>query len=147
MPHAIRNADECQGGGCQCGKVRYIAARKPLALFVCHCIECRKQSSSAFGVSFVIRRDAFKVVQGHPAFYARQTASGHTLECAFCPSCGSRLWHQSSGYPETLNVKGGSLDEPVDLTNAVHIWTASKLPGVIIPDNALCYPKEPDGPY
>lgn len=118
-----------------------------LALYVCHCTECRRQSSSAFGVSFIIPRDTFKVAQGHPAFWARQTASGHTLECAFCRNCGSRLWHQSSGYRETLNVNGGSLDEPVNLTEAVHIWTSSKLPGVVIPDQALCHAQEPGGQY
>jgi hypothetical protein len=46
-----------------------------------------------------------------------------------------------------VNVKAGSLDQSVDLTDAVHIWTSSKLPGVVIPDGALCYPKEPGGPY
>jgi hypothetical protein len=141
------NPDERQSGGCQCGQVRYLAARKPLALYVCHCTECQKQSSSAFGISFVVRRDTLKVVQGRPAFYTRQTASGHALQCAFCPDCGSRLWHQSSGHPETLNVKAGTLDEPVDLTPAVHIWASSKLPGVVIPDTAFCHPKEPAGAY
>lgn len=147
MSEATWNADEYQSGGCQCGHVRYVAPREPLALYICHCTECRKQSSSAFGVSFIIRRDTFHVVHGHAAFWTRQTASGHTLECAFCRSCGSRLWHQSTGYVDTLNVKAGTLDEPVDLTNAVHIWTSSKLPGVAIPERALCYPKEPGGLY
>src|SRR5688572_24042124 len=146
MSKAPANSDELQAGGCQCGQVRYVAPLKPLALYICHCTECQKQSASAFGISFTIGRDTLKVVQGHPAFWTRQTASGHTLECAFCRHCGSRLWHQSSGYPDTLNVKGGSLDEPVDLTHAVHIWTSSKLPGVVIPGGALCYRREPDGP-
>ncbi|MEO8064431.1 MAG: GFA family protein [Pseudomonadota bacterium] len=134
--------DDRQRGGCQCGTIRYFAPRTPLALYVCHCSECRKQSSSAFGISFTIPRDAFKV-EGRPAFWTRKTVSGHTLECAFCRNCGTRLWHQSSGYQETLNVKGGSLDEPVDLGKAIHIWTSSKLPGVIIPDLAICHRREP----
>lgn len=32
-------------GGCQCGAVRYEITLSPLALYVCHCRECRKQSS------------------------------------------------------------------------------------------------------
>jgi len=147
MSDSAWNADEHQGGGCQCGRIRYRAPRTPLALYVCHCTECRRQSSSAFGLSFVVRRDAFKIVEGRPEFWTRPTASGHSLECAFCGTCGSRLWHQSSGYVETLNVKAGSLDEPVDITDAVHIWTSSKLTGVVIPDHARCYAKEPGGPY
>ena len=141
--NAIATQGDRRNGGCQCGRVRYRAPRNPLVLYICHCTECRKQSASAFGISFTIRRDAFELVQGQPAFWARRTASGHTLECAFCRDCGSRLWHQSTGYPETLNVKGGSLDEPVDLGDAVHIWTSSKLEGVVIPEHALRFPKEP----
>lgn len=133
-----------QLGGCQCGRVRYEAPGEPLVLYVCHCTECRKQSSSAFGVSFTVPRSELVLLRGEPSFWSRQTASGHTLECAFCANCGSRLWHQSSGSPETLNIKGGSLDEPLDLGPAIHIWTASKLPGVVIPPGATTFPGEPD---
>jgi hypothetical protein len=133
-----------QLGGCQCGGLRYAVSKLPLAIYVCHCTECRKQSSSAFGISFSVARTALRLLQGIPHCWSRRTASGHTLECAFCSVCGSRLWHQSSGYPDTLNIKGGSLDEPVDLGNAVHIWVSSKLPGVVIPSGALSFAHEPD---
>jgi hypothetical protein len=123
--------------------VRYEAPAAPLALYVCHCTECRKQSASAFGISFTVPRSQFRLVGGEPSFWSRRTASGHTLECAFCAACGSRLWHQSSGHPQALNIKGGSLDEPVDLRAAIHIWTASKLPGVVIPPGAQAFPGEP----
>jgi len=33
-------------GGCQCGKVRYRLEAEPLALAVCHCTECQRQSCS-----------------------------------------------------------------------------------------------------
>jgi hypothetical protein len=133
-----------QSGRCQCGAIRYAAPKSPLVVYVCHCTECRKQSSSAFGISFTVTRSALKLLQGTPRYWSRETASGHTLECAFCSDCGSRLWHRSSGHPDTLNIKGGSLDEPVDLRSAVHIWTSSKLPGVVIPAGAISFAHEPD---
>jgi hypothetical protein len=34
-------------GGCQCGVLRYVVTAEPLALYVCHCRECQKQSASA----------------------------------------------------------------------------------------------------
>ena len=43
-----------------------------------------------------------------------------------------------------LSVKGGSLDEPVDLRDAIHIWTSRKLAGVVIPDDVRQFPEEPD---
>jgi hypothetical protein len=130
-------------GGCQCGAVRYESSGEPRALYVCHCAECRKQSASAFGMSLVVQRSGFHVSKGTPDFWTRRADSGRQVRCAFCPICGSRLWHEREGISETVTIKAGSLDKPVDMTNAIHIWTLRKLPGVIIPEDALQYPEEP----
>ena len=100
-------------GGCQCGAVRYELAADPLALYVCHCRECRRQSASAFGISVIVPRTALRLTAGTPRFWSRPTDTGNTLRCAFCPTCGSRLWHENDA-PE-ISIKGGSLDEPPDL--------------------------------
>ena len=131
-------------GGCQCGAVRYEVSDAPLALYVCHCRECQKQSSSAFGISFIVRRSAFRLTRGTVKFWSRGTDSGRTLNCAFCPDCGSRLWHETEGERETISIKGGSRDKALDLGSAIHIWTARKLPGVVIPDGNTQFPEEPD---
>jgi hypothetical protein len=130
-------------GGCQCGAIRYEISGEPKTLYVCHCIECRRQSASAFGMSLMVERLGFRVTQGSSKFWTRRADSGREVRCAFCPDCGSRLWHEREGFAETVTIKAGSLDEPVDLTNAIHIWTSRKLAGVIIPDEALQYPQEP----
>ena len=132
-----------RSGGCQCGGVRYEIAGAPLELYVCHCRECRKQSASAFGISVIVRQADFRLTRGRVRTWSRPTDSGRTLDCAYCPDCGSRLWHQTAGEGETLSIKGGSLDQPPDLRLAVHIWTSRKLPGVVIPDGAPQFPQEP----
>ena len=60
----------------------------------------------------------------------------------FCPGCGSRVWHASSGS-DTLTLKGGSPDRPLDLGAAVHVRTSRKLSGVLIPAGALQFAEEP----
>ena len=132
-------------GGCQCGAVRYESAEEPIEVYVCHCRECRKQSSSAFGISVIVARSGFRVTRGSPRFWARPADSGGRVKCAFCPACGSRLWHQDeAGEEATLSIKGGSLDEPPDIAASSHIWTSRKLPGVVIPDGVRQSPEEPD---
>ena len=130
-------------GGCQCGGVRYEFVGVPLKIFVCHCRECQKQSASAFGIGLFVPRERFRVTRGMPKFWSRPTDSGHVLECAFCPDCGSRLWHRRAGTHDTVSVKGGSLDVPLDLGTAIHIWTARKAPGVVIPQDAVQFAGPP----
>jgi hypothetical protein len=132
-----------QCGGCQCGGCRYLIAGAALRLYACHCTECRAQSASAFGISLIVRVSDFALTSGTPKVWERPTASGGRLACNFCPDCGSRLFHHGSNEPENLSVKGGSLDQAPDLSEAYHIWTASKLPGVIIPPGATSFPGEP----
>ena len=129
-------------GGCQCGTVRYEIIGTPVNLYICHCRECRKQSASAFGISLIVRREDFHLTQGKTERWSRPTDSGRTLHCAFCRDCGSRLWHEAAGEPETISVKGGSLDQTLDLGEAIHVWTSRKLPGVIIPEHAAQFPEE-----
>jgi hypothetical protein len=131
-------------GGCQCGALRYEISGPPVALYVCHCRECQKQSASAFGISLIVRGSDFRVTRGEVRRWSRPTDTGGTLNCAFCPVCGSRVWHESAGPGATISVKGGSLDEPVDLRSAVHIWTSRNLPGVIVPETATQFQGEPD---
>ena len=129
-------------GGCQCGQVRYRCPDKPLELFVCHCRECRKQSASAFGISYIVAREQFELTDGSPRFWIRAADSGNQVRCAFCSDCGSRLWHESS--PDQVSVKAGSLHDPVDISTAVHIWVSRKLDGITIPDGVRQFPEEPD---
>lgn len=130
-----------KSGQCQCGAIRYESAGEDLALYVCHCRECQKQSSSAFGISLDVFRKNFTLTQGKPHFWTRNTDSGRKLRCAFCPTCGTRLWHEEPGS-EIISIKGGSLNEPLDLSQAIHVWVSRKLPGVIIPETAKQFPQE-----
>jgi len=129
-------------GGCQCGGVRYELRAPPLKIYICHCTECRKQSASAFGISVIVETKSFALTRGSPQRWSRSTDSGRTLNCSFCPDCGSRVWHGDAA-DATISIKGGSLDEPIDVSAAAHIWTARKLPGVIIPEHAEQHAGEP----
>ena len=128
-------------GRCQCGGVRYEHPAEPVAVYICHCRECQKQSASAFGISVEVPKAGLRLLQGEPKFWTRGTDTGRKLRCAFCPDCGSRLWHESEA--DWITLKGGSLDRPVDVSNAIHIWTRRKLPGIEIPERAQQYPGEP----
>lgn len=87
-------------------------------------------------------RKGFQITKGTPKYWSRTTDSGAKLKCAFCPTCGSRLWHESDPTADTISIKGGSLDEPIDVSQAIHVWVTRKFPGIIIPDDAEQYPED-----
>jgi hypothetical protein len=115
-------------GGCQCGQVRFEVTGEPITLYACHCTECQKQSSSAFGMSLPLSKEGVHVTQGTPREWTRVAASGSRVVCTFCGNCGTRLFHESEKNPGVLVVKPGTLDDTSWLEPVGHIWTASAQP-------------------
>jgi hypothetical protein len=91
-------------GGCQCGAVRYELTAEPIAVSVCHCGECQRQSGSAFGMSMVMPRDAVRVLHGELKTYTRSSDSGRPVVCAFCPECGTRIYLEPRFMLGVLNI-------------------------------------------
>ncbi|WP_273500552.1 GFA family protein [Paracoccus sphaerophysae] len=131
-------------GGCQCGAVRYAVAAVPSRVHVCHCTECRAQPSLAFVISGIVPPAAVRLTQGTQRVRSHPTPSSKVLASAFCPDGGSRIWHRKAPDGAEMSVRGGSLDDPVDLIGACHIWTQNKLPGVVILPSVPQFPQDHD---
>ena len=130
-------------GRCQCGEVKYRVAGTAATLFACHCTECQRQSASAFGMALWIRHGQVALLGGQLKEWTRVMPSGRSMVCSFCPTCGTRLFHQVLGQSAYLSIKPGTLDNPGAFTPVGHIWTASKLPWVAIPPGSLQYVGNP----
>ena len=132
-------------GGCQCGQLRYRLAAPPVMFYLCHCTECQRHTSSAFGESLRCR-SADVAFDGDYNTVTRIAESGRTREGWFCPRCGVRVWHGSQGL-DLGNIKAGTLDDTAWLVPAGHIWTRSKQPFVSIAPDELSWPRQPDDGY
>lgn len=132
-------------GGCSCGAVRYRITGEPLTFYLCHCAECQRHTSSAFGESLRAKSADF-VVSGAVQLIERVAESGTRRQGWFCPRCGVRIWHGSAGSDE-INVKAGTLDDTHWLMPAGHIWTRSRQPFVTFEPGALIYPEQPEAGY
>jgi hypothetical protein len=130
-------------GGCQCRQIRYEILAKPLTLYVCHCKECQKQSSSAFGMSMPVPRDAVVILQGQPKQWKRNSDSGREVICLFCEVCGTRLFHNPSRNPKITNVKPGTLDDTSWLKPVGNLWTQSSQKWVALDEQMLSYDAQP----
>ena len=124
---------------CQCGEIRFTTPLPaPLVVYICHCLECRKQAASAFGTSAIF--PAFSFPAERLGCFRRPTASEKMMSCYFCPRCGTRLIHAVDGAA-TISIKGGCLPT-LDWAGSKHIWCKRAV--VPIPDGVVRWDEEPD---
>ena len=106
-------------------------------MWFCHCIECQKQSGSAFGTSAIF--PLFELPANAPiSRWDRTTDSGRLMKGYFCSKCGTRIIHDSG--TGRVSVKGGTL-KGLNWGDAIHIWTSRAV--VPIPEGAEQYEKSP----
>ena len=132
-------------GGCQCGRIRYRMRANPIVFYLCHCTECQRHTSSAFGESLRFKREDMDVDPGLVSV-SRMSESGKERQGWFCPDCGVRIWHGTSGSAE-INIKAGTLDDTSWLVPAGHISCSSKQPFMNIAEDELSYDTQPTDGY
>jgi hypothetical protein len=130
-------------GGCQCGNIRYEIVGTPKALVVCHCTDCQRQSGSAFGMTLLVNEGDFRLTQGEVKTYASTSAAGRGKLGAFCPECGTRIYHKPDWRKGKISVKPGTLDDTSWLKPEMHLWTSSKQGWVIIPEGVKSFESQP----
>ncbi|MEQ1890252.1 MAG: GFA family protein [Alphaproteobacteria bacterium] len=111
-------------GGCLCGQVRYRFSSEPLAVVVCHCRDCQKQSGSAFSVNVIVAEADIEVAGQETVFHVT-AESGGAVERRFCARCGSPIRSLLGNMPGIAALKSGTLDIPLTVTPAMQIWRRS----------------------
>lgn len=103
-------------GQCLCGRVQLSARGEPLRVGICHCMDCRKESGSAFTFYAVWPAEHFE-------------HSGDTAEFKgqhFCPHCGARLFSLDEQEAE---IKLGILSQaPTPLLPSYELWVKRREP-------------------
>ncbi|KAM7197107.1 putative glutathione-dependent formaldehyde-activating enzyme protein [Rhypophila sp. PSN 637] len=131
---------------CQCASISISIPNpdsgKDIPLYICHCTQCRRQSSSLFGTSAIFPASIIfplsDDLKAKLSVWARPTKEGRSMDCYFCNTCGSRLMHlirEPDGLErETVSLKGGCLVESnvgngkekvpaLDFSKATHLYT------------------------
>jgi hypothetical protein len=125
-------------GGCSCGAVRYRLISDPLFTHCCHCLNCQRQTGSAFVINLLIEADRVVLLGREPEAVDAPRDDGSKQRIFRCPSCQVAVFSEY-GRPEVRFVRGGTLDEPSSVAPDVHIFTRSKLPWVALAGSAPAF--------
>jgi hypothetical protein len=125
-------------GGCSCGAVRYRLTSEPLFTHCCHCLNCQRQTGSAFVINLLIEADRVELIAGNPQPVDVPRDDGSAQRIYRCANCQVAVFSEY-GRPEIKFVRGGTLDEPSQVTPDVHIYTRSKVPWMTLPESAAAF--------
>jgi hypothetical protein len=119
-------------GGCACRAVRYRLTSAPMFVHCCHCLDCQRQTGSAFVLNALIEADRV-VMTGETAGVPVPTDSGRPHVIHRCPTCQVAIYSNYGGRTDVRFVRIGTLDRPSALAPDVHIYVRSKVPWVALP--------------
>ena len=125
-------------GGCACGAVRYRLASEPLFIHCCHCLNCQRQTGSAFVINLLIEADRIEVPVGAPQPVDAPRDSGKPQRIFRCPDCQVAIFSEY-GRSDVSFVRAGTLDDPTRIEPDVHIYTRSKVEWVTIPEGTPAF--------
>lgn len=130
-------------GGCACGEVRFRINAPILGMAVCYCREC--QHASGGGPNYVVlaRRTAFEVLKGEPRIHHAAAESGNDIGRAFCGTCGSPLWSETTDGTPFMPVKAGALDDAADLRATSAVFTCEAQPWHLMHEGVRSFEKMP----
>lgn len=110
-------------GSCLCEKVHFESNDKPIAAGHCHCVDCRKTSSTGHATNIALPAGGL-TVSGEIKSYARPADSGNIVTRHFCPDCGSPIYSTNSGMDGMVFLRASALDDPEAITPSLSVYTS-----------------------
>ena len=115
---------------CRCGQLKATVTGEPVRVSVCHCLNCKKRSGSAFAVQARWPRDDTRL-EGQSNTFVKVADSGNRATFHFCPQCGSDVYYEIDGkfddkFNELIAVPLGAFDEPFFLSPNFSVWESRK---------------------
>lgn len=115
-------------GGCRCGAIRYECSAEPLLASNCHCRDCQHIAGSPFVTTALVPKSEFRLTKGELKYYSLRADSGNEVRRGFCGECGAALIATLSGYPDIVDVKTLSFDDPSWCRPSLDMYVSSAQP-------------------
>ncbi len=111
---------------CRCGQLKAMVTGLPVRVSVCHCLNCKKRSGSAFAVQ--ARWPAEQVtIEGQSKTWVVVADSGNRGTFHFCPECGSDVYYEINGkFDGLIAIPLGAFDDPWFVSPKFSVWEERK---------------------
>jgi hypothetical protein len=109
-----------------------------LFIHCCHCLNCQRQTGSAFVLNLLVEADRVELLAGLPQAIDVPRDDGSAQRIFRCPVCQIAVYSRYS-RPEISFVRAGTLDDPLQVVPDVHIFTRSKVDWIVLPESVPAF--------
>ncbi|MCJ1231595.1 hypothetical protein MMC12_008273 [Toensbergia leucococca] len=117
-------------GKCHCGQMEWTAELQSPEHILCHCDTCKKLGGGPCSLNQIIDKKDLKINKGTPALYTYTGASGKSVQCFFCPTCTSHIYHHQAIMGDKIIVRTILLDGGNQMKATAEIFGEGRLPWV-----------------
>ncbi|HEX9931797.1 MAG TPA: GFA family protein [Allosphingosinicella sp.] len=96
---------------CRCGGLTAIARGEPPRVSICHCLNCKRRSGSAFSYNATFAEEQVEVT-GAPSRYRSTGDEGYWAEDELCAVCGSIVAYRIERRPGMVTIPVGAFADP-----------------------------------
>ena len=111
---------------CRCGQLKAMVTGDPVRISICHCLNCKKRSGSAFAVQARWPADQVNI-EGESKGFELVADSGNRAAFHFCPHCGSDVYYEINGkFDGLVAIPLGAFDDPYFAAPEYSVWEKRK---------------------
>ena len=126
-------------GSCLCGTLKYTSEAESATQVVCHCIDCQKQTGTAFSIVSLLQEADLNISGSSHATISSFGDTGKETIRHFCNNCGSPIYSQPQAYPELAALKAGTLYDTSWLKPTINVYCETAQPWVVMGEDMENY--------
>jgi hypothetical protein len=96
---------------CWCGQLQARCTGDPVRVSVCHCLDCKKRSGSAFAAQARWPDESVEMT-GQFSVWTHQGQTGNRAHFRFCPVCSSTVAYLADAMPGLTAIPIGAFGDP-----------------------------------
>ncbi|OCK79867.1 hypothetical protein K432DRAFT_298894, partial [Lepidopterella palustris CBS 459.81] len=114
-------------GSCHCGALTWTCSLASATHVLCHCRTCQKLGGGPYSCNQIIPKEDLSITEGAPGVYTYIGASGKQVQCFYCPTCTSHIYHHQAVMPDKVIVRTLLLDEGSNMPASGEIFAEGRL--------------------
>ncbi|KAH0581214.1 hypothetical protein H2248_012331 [Termitomyces sp. 'cryptogamus'] len=116
-------------GTCLCGQTTVDVQSDHTDQIVCHCLDCKQTSGSAFSTNILAPQKSVTIT-GPIKTFDIKAPSGNTVSRIFCSNCGSAISHKSVAFGEAQAIQTGNFRDFAKIPVSTELFVKDRWNGI-----------------